>query len=75
MIISITASGYFQKFSTTNIRCLPKQNSLIYQLLEQIHHLCQEGENKTSIIQAPIKKQNNFQNITKGTQEKQEHFL
>ena len=75
MIISIRASGYFPKFSTTNIRCLPKQNSLIYQLLEQIHHLCQEGENKTSIIQAPIKKQNNFQNITKGTQEKQEHFL
>ena len=37
-------------------------------LLEQIHHLRQENKNKTCIIQALIENQNDFQNITKGTQ-------
>ena len=54
---------------------LTQTNFSIYQLLEQIHHLCDESKNKTSIIQAPIENQNNFQNITKGTQKKQENFL
>ena len=54
---------------------LTQTNFSIYQLLEQIHHPCDESENKTSIIQAPIENQNNFQNITKGTHQKQENFL
>ena len=47
----------------------PKQNSqYINVLLEQIHHLCQESENKTCIIQALNENQNDFQNITNLTQ-------
>ena len=48
----------------------PEQNSQFFNvLLEQINHLRQENENKTCIIQALIDNQNDFQNITKGTQE------
>ena len=36
-------------------------------LLEQIHHICQENQSKTCIIQALIENQNDFQNILKGT--------
>ena len=47
----------------------PEQNSqYINVLLEQIHHLCQENENKTCIIQALNENQNDFQNITNLTQ-------
>ena len=47
----------------------PEQSSqYINVLLEQIHHPRQENEYKTCIIQALIENQNNFQNITKGTQ-------
>ena len=48
----------------------PEQNSQFFNvLLEQINYLRQENENKTCIIQALIDNQNDFQNITKGTQE------
>ena len=51
----------------------PGQNyQYINVLLEQIHHLGQENENKTCIIQELIENQNDFQNITKRTQKKQE---
>ena len=47
----------------------PEQNSqCINVLLEQIHHLRLENQNKTCIIQALNENQNDFQNITKQTQ-------
>ena len=47
----------------------PEQNAqYINVLLEQIHHLRQENENKTCIIQPLIENQSDLQNITKWTQ-------
>ena len=66
MIIYIRTDRYFRKFSTTSIRYLPRPKFSIYQrILEQIHHLCQENETKTCIIEALIENQKDFQNITK----------
>ena len=55
---------------------LEQNSQYINVLLEQIHHLPQkEKENKTCIVQVLIENQNDFQNVTKGTQKNRNNFF